>query len=78
MLLQVERSHLSWVRRWIRMPAGHLPLEICPTGQRPWGSPRACLRDYLSHLAVERRGVPQEEQVREMDVQAAFFILQPQ
>lgn len=60
MLLQVERNHLSWVRHWIRMPAGHLPLEICPTGQRPWGSPRARLRDYLSHLAMERLGVPQE------------------
>ncbi|TWW73168.1 hypothetical protein D4764_15G0005620 [Takifugu flavidus] len=33
----------------------------CPTGRRPRGRPRTKWRDYISHLASERLGVPPEE-----------------
>ena len=41
-----------------------LPLEVFrahPTGRRPRGRPRTRWRDYISLLAWERLGIPQEE-----------------
>ncbi|KAK0152308.1 hypothetical protein N1851_006217 [Merluccius polli] len=58
LLLCVERSQLRWFGHLIRMPPGHLPLEVfraCPTGRRPRGRPRTRWRDYIC------LGVPQEE-----------------
>ncbi|KAK0140999.1 hypothetical protein N1851_021987 [Merluccius polli] len=48
----------------IRMPPGRLPLEVFwvrSTGRRPRGRPRTRWRDYISQLAWEHLGVPQEE-----------------
>ncbi|KAK0145233.1 Craniofacial development protein 2 [Merluccius polli] len=47
-----------------RMPPGRLPGEVFrarPTGRRPRGRPRTRWRDYVSRLAWERLGIPQEE-----------------
>ncbi len=44
--------------------ASWVPLEAFqarPTGRRPRGKPRTRWRDYISHLAWERLGIPQEE-----------------
>ncbi|KAK0152856.1 hypothetical protein N1851_005478 [Merluccius polli] len=46
------------------MPPGRLPGEVFrarPTGRRPQGRPRTRWRDYVSRLAWERLGIPQEE-----------------
>ncbi|KAF7641622.1 hypothetical protein LDENG_00275920 [Lucifuga dentata] len=64
LLLRIERSQLRWFGHLIRMTPGRLPREVfqaCPTGKRPWGRPRTRWRDYISQLAWERLGVPQEE-----------------
>jgi len=64
LLLRVERSQLRWFGHLIRMPSGRLPLEVFrarPTGRRPRGRPRTHWRDYISRLAWERLGIPQEE-----------------
>ena len=64
LLLRVERSQLRWFGHLIRMPPGRLPLEVFqarPTGRRPRGRPRTRWRDYISRLAWERLGVPQNE-----------------
>jgi len=62
LLLRVERSQLRW--HLIRMLPGRLPLEFFwarPTGRRPRSRPRTRWRDYISCLAWERLGIPQEE-----------------
>ncbi|TWW77410.1 Cytoplasmic dynein 2 heavy chain 1 [Takifugu flavidus] len=64
LLLHIKRSQLGWLGHLARMPSGRLPLEVfqtCPTGRRPRGRPRTRWRDYISHLAWERLGVPPEE-----------------
>ena len=64
LLLRVERSQLRWFRHLTRMPPGRLPLEVFrarPTGRRPRGRPRTRWRDYISLLAWEHLGIPQEE-----------------
>ncbi|KAK0150407.1 Craniofacial development protein 2 [Merluccius polli] len=64
LLLRVERSQMRWLGHLVRMPPGRLPGEVFrarPTGRRPWGRPRTRWRDYLSRLAWERFGIPQEE-----------------
>jgi len=46
------------------MPPGRLPLEVFqarPTGRRPRGRPRTRWRDYISWLAWECLGIPQNE-----------------
>jgi len=51
-------------RNVIRMPPGRLALEVFqarPTGRRPQGRPRTLWRDYISRLACERLGIPQNE-----------------
>ncbi|TWW74459.1 R2 Retrovirus-related Pol polyprotein from type I retrotransposable element [Takifugu flavidus] len=63
LLLHIKRSQLGWLRHLARMPSGCLPLEVfqtCPTGRRPHGWPKTRWRDYISHLAWERLGVPPE------------------
>jgi len=48
----------------IQMPTGRLPLEVFqarPTGKRPRGRPRIRWRDYISRLAWECLGIPQNE-----------------
>jgi len=43
LLLCVEKCQLRWIRHFISMPPGHLPLEVFwarPTGRRPRASPR--------------------------------------
>jgi len=35
--------------------------QVRLAGRRPRGRPRACRKDYISHLAWEHLGVPQEE-----------------
>jgi len=64
LLLHIERRQLRWFGHLIRMPPGCLPLEVSRarlTGRRPRGRPRTRWRDYISHLAWEHLGVPQEE-----------------
>jgi len=64
LLLCIERSQLRWFGHLIRMPPGRLPLEVFqtrPTGRRPRGRPRTRWRDYISRLACERLGIPQNE-----------------
>uniref|UniRef100_A0A8C2ZPF1 Reverse transcriptase domain-containing protein n=1 Tax=Cyclopterus lumpus TaxID=8103 RepID=A0A8C2ZPF1_CYCLU len=64
LLLRVERSQLRWFGHLVRMPPGRLPLEVFrarPTGRRPRGRPRTRWRDYISRLALERLGIPQNE-----------------
>ena len=64
LLLRVERSQLRWFGHLTRMPPGRLPLEVFrarPTGRRPRGRPRTRWRDYISLLAWEHLGIPQEE-----------------
>ncbi|XP_066524927.1 relaxin-3 receptor 1 [Hoplias malabaricus] len=66
LLLRVERSQLKWFRHLMRMPPGRLPLEVHqarPTGRKPRGRPRTRWRDYISRLAWEHLGIPQEELV---------------
>ncbi|KAK0156607.1 LINE-1 reverse transcriptase [Merluccius polli] len=64
LLLRVERSQMRWLGHLVRMPPGCLPGEVFrarPTGRRPRGRPRTRWRDYVSRLAWERLGIPQEE-----------------
>ncbi|KAK0145686.1 hypothetical protein N1851_015405 [Merluccius polli] len=64
LLLRVERSQMRWLGHLVRMPPGRLPGEVFrarPTGRRPRGRPRTRWRDYVSRLAWERLGIPQEE-----------------
>ena len=64
LLLRVERSQMRWLRHLVRMPPGRLPGEVFrarPTGRRPRGRRRTCWRDYVSRLAWECLGIPQEE-----------------
>ncbi len=58
----VVRSQLRSFRRLIRLPSGHLPLEVCPAERRPRGGPAARRRDYLFHLAMRGLEVPTEQQ----------------
>ncbi|XP_070410091.1 uncharacterized protein [Nothobranchius furzeri] len=63
-LLHIERSQLRWLGHLVRMPPGRLPGEVFrahPTGRRPKGRPRTRWRNYASHLARERLGIPSEE-----------------
>ncbi len=55
LLLDIERSQVSWLGHLFRMPPGRLPREVFrarPTGRR----------DYVSRLAWECLGIPPEEQ----------------
>jgi len=64
LLLRIEKSQPRWFRHLIRMPPGRLPLEVFqarPTGRRPRVRPRTHWRDYISQLAFERLGIPQNE-----------------
>ena len=64
LLLRVEKSQMRWLGHLVRMPPGRLPGEVFrarPTGRRPLGRPRTRWRDYVSRLAWERLGIPQEE-----------------
>ena len=64
LLLCIERSQMRWLGHLVRMPPGRLPGEMFrarPTGRRPRGRPRTRWRDYVSRLAWERLGIPQEE-----------------
>ena len=64
LLLRVEKSQMRWLGHLVRMPPGRLPGEVFrarPTGRRPRGRPRTRWRDYVSRLAWERLGIPQEE-----------------
>lgn len=64
LLLHDESSHLRWFGFLMRKPPGDLPMEVLqarPTGRRPWGGPRTRRRGYISRLAWEYVGVPQEE-----------------
>ncbi|KAK0147969.1 putative uncharacterized transposon-derived protein F52C9.6 [Merluccius polli] len=64
LLLCIERSQMRWLGHLVRMPPGRLPGEVFrahPTGRRPRGRPRTRWRDYVSRLAWERLGIPQEE-----------------
>ncbi|KAK0154376.1 putative uncharacterized transposon-derived protein F52C9.6 [Merluccius polli] len=64
LLLRVERSQMRWLGHLVRMPPGRLPGEVFrarPTSRRPRGRPRTRWRDYVSRLAWEGLGIPQEE-----------------
>ncbi|KAK0137740.1 hypothetical protein N1851_026044 [Merluccius polli] len=64
LLLRVERSQMRWLVHLVRMPPGRLPGEVFrarPTGRRPRGRPRTRWRNYVSRLAWECLGIPQEE-----------------
>ena len=64
LLLHLERSQLRWFGHLVRMPPERLPREVlaaCPLGKRPRGRPRTRWRDYISSLAWDRLGIPQEE-----------------
>jgi len=61
---RVERSQLRWFGHLILMPPGRLPLEVFqsrPTGRRSRGRLRTHWRDYISQLAWECLGIPQNE-----------------
>uniref|UniRef100_A0A8C6W0Z1 Reverse transcriptase domain-containing protein n=1 Tax=Nothobranchius furzeri TaxID=105023 RepID=A0A8C6W0Z1_NOTFU len=61
LLLHIERSQMRWLGHLVRMPPGRLPGEVfraLPTGRRLKGRPRTRWRDYVSHLARERLGIP--------------------
>uniref|UniRef100_A0A8C6LTA7 Reverse transcriptase domain-containing protein n=1 Tax=Nothobranchius furzeri TaxID=105023 RepID=A0A8C6LTA7_NOTFU len=83
LLLHIERSQLRWLGHLVRMPPGCLPGEVFwarPTGRRPKGRPRTCWRDYVSHLARERLGIPLEELAQvagEREVWASHLRLLP-
>ncbi|KAK0154053.1 Craniofacial development protein 2 [Merluccius polli] len=83
LLLRVERSQMRWLGHLVRMPPGRLPGEVFrarPTGRRPRGRPRTRWRDYVSRLAWERLGIPQEELAevaREREVWASLLRLLP-
>ena len=62
LLLCVARSQARWLGHLVRMPPGRLPGEVFrahPTGRR--GRPRTRWRDYVSRMAWECLGIPQEE-----------------
>ncbi|TWW54847.1 hypothetical protein D4764_0217000 [Takifugu flavidus] len=67
--VQVLEFYKSWssdIREGLRVEPLLLHIErkvfwTCPTGRRPRGRPRTQWRDYISHLASERLGVPPEE-----------------
>ena len=64
LLLRLERSQLRWFGHLVRMPPERLPWKVLaarPTGRRPRGRPRTRWGDYISSLAWERLGIPQEE-----------------
>ena len=67
----------------VRMPPERLPREvlaICLTGKRPQGRPRTRWRDYISKLACECLGIPQEEVAnvaREREVWSSMLELLP-
>ncbi|KAK0138802.1 putative RNA-directed DNA polymerase from transposon X-element [Merluccius polli] len=83
LLLRVERSQMRWLGHLVRMPPGRLPGEVFrarPTGRRPRGRPRTRWRDYVSRLAWERLGIPQEELdevAGEREVRASLLRLLP-
>ncbi len=53
----IESSHLRWF--WVSdQDASWAPSFGGPTGRRPWGRPRTCWRDYISHLVWECLGIP--------------------
>nr|XP_061826649.1 uncharacterized protein LOC133613269 [Nerophis lumbriciformis] len=57
-------SQMRWFGHLVRMPPERLPREVFrarPTGRRPRGRPRTRWEDYLSRLAWECLGIPQEE-----------------
>ncbi|KAK3510880.1 hypothetical protein QTP70_022839, partial [Hemibagrus guttatus] len=63
LLLHIERRQLRWLGHLLRMPPGRLPGEVfraCLTGKRPRERPSTRWRDYVSRLAWERIGVPEE------------------
>jgi len=63
-LLLLHIKGVSWYRHLVRMPLGHLCLEVfraCPTGRKAQDRPRTRWRDYNSLLALECLEVPQEE-----------------
>lgn len=62
--LCIKRSRLKRFGHLARMPPGCFNWEVfwaCPTRKRPQGKPRTCWRDYISHLAWESLGMPQNE-----------------
>ncbi|KAK0148447.1 putative uncharacterized transposon-derived protein F52C9.6 [Merluccius polli] len=75
LLLRVERSQMRWLGHLVRMPPW-----ARPTGRRPRGRPRTRWRDYVSRLAWERLGIPQEELAEvagEREVWASLLRLLP-
>uniref|UniRef100_A0A8C6P7M2 Reverse transcriptase domain-containing protein n=1 Tax=Nothobranchius furzeri TaxID=105023 RepID=A0A8C6P7M2_NOTFU len=83
LLLHIERSQLRWLVHLVKMPPGRLPGEVFrarPTGRRPTGRPRTQWRDYVSHPARERLGIPPEELAQvagEREVWASLLRLLP-
>ena len=79
LLLRIKRSQLRWFRHLVRMPLGRRLLEVFqarPTGRRP----RKRRSDYVSLLAWERLGIPQEELTNvagEKDVRVPLLSLMP-
>jgi len=53
-------SQLRWFRHFVRMPPGGFVLTR-PTGRRSRDRQRTQWRDYISLLAWECLGIPQEE-----------------
>ena len=77
--LHVKRWKSRWFRYVAKMPLVHLPLEVyhaCPDRRTPWCRCWSHWRDYISHLAWEHPGIPQEEpecMARERDVWDVLF-----
>ena len=62
--VDLEKAFIKWLGHLVRMPPGRLPGEVFrarPTGRRPRGRPRTRWRDFVSRLAWEHLGIPQEE-----------------
>ncbi len=83
LLLHIKKGQLRWLEHLFRMPPGRLPGKVFrarPTGRRPRGRPRTRWRNYVSRLAWERIGVPQEELEevsREREIWASLLRLLP-
>lgn len=63
-LLCLHTKRLRWFGHLIRLSTGYLTFGVYqawPAGQRSCRWPRTCWRDYISKLAWEQLGIPQEK-----------------
>ena len=61
LLLRIGRSQLGWFEHLTRIPPSFRGFPGTSDWEEARGRPRTCWRNYISHLAWERLGIPQEE-----------------